>query len=340
MSPLSGAPGAAEPEPMPTLVRPMLASPGALPTGAAQADEWAFEMKWDGVRAVVYVDHGRARVLTRNDRDVTGTYPELTAMAATLGRQQLVLDGEIVAFDAGGRPDFGVLQQRMHVTSPSVVEALVANVPASFLAFDLMHLGGGSLLRLPYADRRELLERLELAGPRWATPPAFVGDGAAALTASQAQGLEGVVAKRRSSAYLPGARSRDWVKVKNIRTQEVVVGGWRPGAGNRDGTIGSLLVGIPTTNGGGRLAYAGHVGTGFTVAVLAQLLGLLTTLRADESPFEAGLPLADARDAVWVRPQVVGEVAFTEWTKDGRLRHPTWRGLRPDKQSTDVTRET
>jgi bifunctional non-homologous end joining protein LigD len=318
----------------------MLATAGALPEGASDADEWAWEMKWDGVRAVVYVDSGRARVLTRNDRDVTGTYPELSAMAATLGSQQLVLDGEIVAFDSGGRPDFGVLQQRMHVTSPGAVEALVASVPVSFLAFDLLHLGGRSLLRLPYADRRELLDRLELAGPRWGTPPAFVGAGAAALAASQAQGLEGVVAKRRSSAYLPGARSRDWVKVKNIRSQEVVVGGWRPGAGNREGTIGSLLVGIPTSNGAGRLAYAGHVGTGFTVAALAQLLSSLEPLRTTAPPFDPAPPPADARDAVWVRPQLVGEVAFTEWTKDGRLRHPTWRGLRPDKLPASVTRET
>jgi bifunctional non-homologous end joining protein LigD len=318
------------------LIRPMLATSGELPLRRDEAD-WSHEMKWDGVRAVVYVDRGVARVLTRNDRDVTGTYPELSAMAASLGPQHLVLDGEIVAFDAAGRPDFGELQQRMHVVSPAAVQSLVAKVPVSFLAFDLLHLEDRSLLKVGYAQRRELLEDLEIEGPRWGTPPAFVGDGAAALAASQAAGLEGVVAKRNTSLYLPGTRSRDWIKVKNIKAQEVVVGGWRPGAGNRSGGIGSLLVGVPQGDG---LAYAGHVGTGFSQAVLAQLLAALQPLTRDSSPFAAELPRADAADAVWVEPLLVGEVGFAEWTKDGRLRHPTWRGLRPDKSPGEVVRES
>lgn len=314
----------------------MLATAGSLPP-PREDDAWAYEMKWDGVRAVVYVADGTARVLTRSDRDVTGTYPEISMMAASLGSQQFVLDGEIVAFDGTGRPDFGELQQRMHVVSPSAVQSLLATVPVSFLAFDLLQLEGKSALKLPYEQRRELLERLELAGPRWATPPAFVGDGAAAVAASQGQGLEGVVAKRRTSTYVPGSRSRDWLKIKNIRTQEVVVGGWRPGAGSRAGGIGSLLVGVPGPEG---LAYAGHVGTGFSHAALAQLLAALAPRVRDGSPFAQPLPRADALDAVWVEPSLVGEVGFAEWTKDGRLRHPSWRGLREDKQPSDVVWES
>jgi bifunctional non-homologous end joining protein LigD len=200
----------------------------------------------------------------------------------------------------------------------------------------VLHVEGRSLLKAPYEQRRELLERLDIAGSRWGTPPAFVGDGAAAVAASQVQGLEGVVAKRRNSVYVPGSRSRDWLKIKNIRTQDVVVGGWRPGTGSRAGGIGSLLVGVPGPDG---LAYAGHVGTGFTQAVLAQLLATLLPLVRDDSPFAEPLPRTDALDALWVEPRLVGEVGFAEWTKDGRLRHPTWRGQRADRAPADVVRE-
>ena len=190
-------------QPLPQLIKPMLASPGMLPP-ASDDEAWAYEMKWDGVRALVYVDGGRARVLTRNDREVGRTYPELSQMAASLGSRQVVLDGEIVAIDEHGRPSFGQLQRRMHVTSPSQIRELAKRVPVNYFAFDLLHLDGRPLLDADYEQRRELLEGLALQGPRWAVPPAFVGDGAAAVAASQAQGLEGVVAKRRSSATSRG----------------------------------------------------------------------------------------------------------------------------------------
>jgi bifunctional non-homologous end joining protein LigD len=322
-------------QPMPDLVRPMLATAGTLPAGAA-AGRYAYEMKWDGVRAVVYVSGGRARVMTRNDREVSRTYPELSRMADSLGSLEVVLDGEVVALDASGRPDFGLLQQRMHVTVPSQVRALVERVPVSYLAFDLLYLDGRLLLDLPYAERRALLDGLDLEGPRWGVPPAFPGDGDAALAASRAQRLEGVVAKRLDSRYEAGRRSSAWVKVKTFLTQEAVVGGWRPGTGRREGTIGSLLLGIPDGDG---LAYIGHVGTGFTDAVLADLERRLRPLRRSTSPFAQELPRADARDAVWVTPRLVGEVAYGEWTRDGRLRHPSWRGLRPDKAPSEVVRE-
>ncbi|RJK96457.1 non-homologous end-joining DNA ligase [Vallicoccus soli] len=319
-------------EPAPELVRPMLATAGPLPP-AREEDRWAYEMKWDGVRAVVYVDGGRARVLTRNDREVGATYPEVAQMAEALGALTVVLDGELVAFHEG-RPDFGHLQQRMHVQRPS--RALVAAVPVSYLVFDVLWHEGRSLLAEPYAVRRSLLESLDLRGPRWDTPPVFLGAGSEALAASGAAGLEGVVAKRVDAPYAPGARSRAWVKVKHQRTQEVVVGGWKPGEGRRSGGIGSLLLGIPGPDG---LEYVGHVGTGFSGAVLDDLLRRLRPHVRRTSPFHAELPAKDRRDAVWVTPRLVGEVVYGEWTRDGRLRHPVWRGLREDKAPGDVVRE-
>jgi bifunctional non-homologous end joining protein LigD len=312
----------------------MLATAGELPP-AADEEAWAFEMKWDGVRAVVYVD-GDVRVLTRNDREVAATYPELRGLADALSGRPLVLDGEIVALDEAGRPSFGQLQARMHVQRPST--ALLAQVPVSLLVFDVLHTGGEPQISRTYDQRRAVLDDLGLVGPSWATPPAFEGDGAAAMAASRAQGLEGVIAKRRTSAYLPGRRSRDWVKVKHILMQEVVVGGWSPGEGRRAGGLGSLLLGVPDDD--GRLVYAGHVGTGFSDRVLADLMARLTRLEQLTPPFADEVPRAHARGARWVQPLMVGEVAFSEWTRDGRMRHPTWRGLRPDKEPGEVRRES
>jgi bifunctional non-homologous end joining protein LigD len=313
----------------------MLATPGQLPS-TKDEDRWAFEMKWDGVRAIVYVDDGELRVLTRNDREVSATYPELRGLAGAFGGGSVVLDGEIVAFDPAGRPSFGELQARMHVQRPS--STLLEQVPVSFLAFDLLRLDGESLLQLPYDQRRKALAGLELDGPRWASPPAFEGDGTAAVEASRVQGLEGVVAKRRDSVYEPGRRSRNWLKVKHVRTQEVIVGGWSSGEGRRSGGIGALLVGVPDAD--GRLVYAGNVGTGFTDRMLANLAGRLSPLARNTSPFADEVPRMRAVNAHWVTPSLVGEVAFGEWTKDGRMRHPSWRGLRPDKSPDEVVRES
>jgi bifunctional non-homologous end joining protein LigD len=183
-----------------------------------------------------------------------------------------------------------------------------------------------------------VLEQLELAGDRWAVPPAFDGQAEDAKAASLAQGLEGVLAKRRDSTYEPGRRSRNWTKVKNIKTQEAVVVGWRPGEGRRSGQFGSLLLGVH--NDEGRLVYAGHVGTGFSEKVLDDLARRLAPLERKTSPLDDEVPRTEARDAHWVRPTLVGEVAFSEWTQDGRLRHPVWRGLRPDKDADEVVPES
>jgi bifunctional non-homologous end joining protein LigD len=322
-------------EPLPSLVRPMLAVlREELPR---DDDRWAYEFKWDGVRAVVYVDGGRPRVLSRNDREVTASYPELRDLAESLGSHQVVLDGEIVALDSSGKPSFEALQARMHVTRSADVRRLAQQVPATFLAFDVLYLDGRSLLDEPYVERRRVLESLRLAGPSWQTPPHFVGGGADVLAASKAQGLEGVLVKRLDSRYHAGRRSDCWLKVKNLRTQEVVIGGWKPGSGKRTGAIGSLLLGVPGQDG---LDYVGHVGTGFTDAMLRDLEKDLAPLRRDVSPFANTVPRPHARDAQWVEPRLVGEVAFGEWTREGRLRHPAWRGLRPDKTPADVVRES
>jgi bifunctional non-homologous end joining protein LigD len=320
---------------LPALVRPMLATPGDLPPPGSEQG-WAFEMKWDGVRAVVYVDGPSVRVLTRNDREVSATYPELRGLADAVGGRAVVLDGEVVAFDETGRPSFGELQARMHVQHPGA--ALLGKVPVSYLVFDVLHLDDQSQLSTTYDGRRAALEGLGLDGPHWATPPAFEGDGATAMRVSREQGLEGVIAKRRESPYLPGRRSRDWVKVKHIRMQEVVVGGWSPGEGRRSGGIGSLLLGVPGED--GRLRYAGHVGTGFTVRMLEDLAATLGPMERATPPFADEVPRPQARVARWVEPALVGEVAFSEWTRDGRMRQPVWRGLRPDKSPDEVVRES
>jgi bifunctional non-homologous end joining protein LigD len=258
-------------------------------------------------------------------------------MAEALGSREVVLDGELVAFDEQGRPSFGTLQSRMHVTDAASVRRLAASTPVTYLVFDVLHLDGRSLLGFPYTERRELLESLELSGPSWQTPPWFPGGGDAVLAASKEQGLEGVIAKRLDSRYYAGKRSDCWLKVKNLRTQEVVIGGWKPGEGRRKGAIGSLLLGVPGDDG---LDYVGHVGTGFSDKMLRDLEQDLAPLARDDPPFATTVPRQHAKDARWVEPTLVGEVVFGEWTREGRLRHPVWRGLRPDKDPTEVTRES
>ena len=250
--------------PLPARVAPMVATlADALP---ADDERWAYEMKWDGVRAVVHVEGGRPTAWSRNDIDITDTYPELRAMAESMGATQAVLDGELVALDPDGRPSFELLQPRMHVSGAARIRRLTVSVPVTYFIFDVLHLDGRSTMSAPYRERRALLEDLDLSGPSWRTPPAWFGGGPAVLAAAREQHLEGVVAKQIESAYQPGARSRSWLKIKNLRTQEVLIAGWRPGQGRRADSIGSLLLAIPAADG---LRYAGKVGTGFTTATLA-----------------------------------------------------------------------
>jgi bifunctional non-homologous end joining protein LigD len=305
---------------LPPGLSPMLATTGALPHGAA----WAYEVKWDGVRALVAVEGGHVRATSRNGNDITGGYPEL----AGLDVPDALLDGELVAL-ADGVPDFGTLQARMHVRSPS--PALVTATPVTFLPFDVLHLGDRSLLDLSYDERRAVLDTLGLDAPA-----PFHGDGQLLLDTTKTQGLEGVVAKRRDSPYLPGRRTESWVKVKHVRRQSAVVCGWKPGEGGRSGRLGSLLLGVHTPVG---LVYAGHVGTGFTAATLQQLADLLAPLARADSPYDEHVPSEYARAARWVEPVLVVDVDFTAWTRDGRLRHPSYKGIRTDIDPARVVRE-
>ena len=308
----------------------MLATPGTLPAD----DGWAFEVKWDGVRALAAVTDGRLSLTSRAGNDVTSSYPELAGLAEMSAAHNALLDGEVVAFDEAGRTDFGRLQSRMHVGRPGA--ALLARTPVQLLVFDVLHLDRSSLLDGTYDERRGVLAALDLQGAHWQVPETFLSGGGQLLDATRAQGLEGVVAKRRSSTYRPGRRSSDWVKVKHVRRTSAVVGGWKPGAGSRAGRIGSLLLGV---HGPAGLVYAGHVGTGFDESALDRLAGLLGPLRHNRSPFADELPRSHARAAVWVEPELVVEVDYTEWTRDGRLRHPSYKGMRTDVAAADVVRQ-
>jgi len=321
--------------PLPASLAPMLALPGSPP--AARLADWAVEMKWDGVRALAFIEHGQLRLLSRTGKDISATYPDLAGLGGAVTGGQALLDGEIVAF-ADGRPDFEALQPRMHVSSADAAFRLSATIPVSYLAFDALQADGVRLTARPYFERRETLNTIISNGPRWLAPPNFPGpDLDAVRAASVANGLEGVVVKRLDSVYEPGARPGSWLKVKNHLSQEVVVAGWKPGQGNRTGLVGSLLVGVRSSAG---LVYAGHVGTGFSDAVLRTLTRRLEALRRPDSPFDGPVPAEYARPAVWVEPRLVIEVTFDRWTRAGRMRAPAYRGLRDDKDPADVVRET
>jgi bifunctional non-homologous end joining protein LigD len=318
----------------PDSLRPMLATAGTLP---ARDAGWAYEMKWDGIRALAFVDGDVLRLRSRTGRDVSFVYPELAGLADAVGAGQAVLDGEVVAFGASGWPEFEVLQQRMNIGSAAQARALAAQVPVSFLAFDLLWLDGKPLIEQPYADRRAQLDGLSLQPGNWQAPPAFIGvAGADARAVSKEHQLEGIMAKRLQSRYEPGRRTSSWLKIKNHLRQEVVVGGWKPGEGGRAGGIGSLLAGVYAD---GQLVFCGHVGTGFTQQTLSMLASRLAPLSRDTSPFGATTAPEDARYARWVEPVLVAEVEFSLWTRSGRLRAASFKGLRDDKDPAEVIRE-
>ena len=326
--------------PLPATLAPMLAVPGEPP--ARDLDAWSVEFKWDGVRALAFIEAGRLRLVSRTGKDITATYPEVAGLGRAIGHKQALLDGEIVAF-SGGRPDFEALQPRMHVSSPAQAVRLAEQTPVTYLAFDVLQLDGRPLTALRYAERRNMLEGIVQNGGSWLCPPTFPGEDLdAVLSASVANGFEGVVIKRLDSAYEPGARSGSWRKIKNLLRQEVVVAGWKPGQGNRTGLIGSLLIGYYETGADGarRLLYCGHVGTGFTDQTLRMLTRRLEPLRRPDSPFDGPVPSEYARPAVWVEPRLVIDVTFDRWTRAGRMIAPAYQGLRDDKDPAGVVRET
>jgi len=317
-------------EPMPARVAPMLPT---LVKAPPRGPGWAFEVKWDGVRAIAYVSGGRVRLESRNLLDITRQYPEIGELGEAAGSREMVLDGEIVAFDDAGRPNFERLQQRMGLTSESVVKRRMKAAPVVYLIFDILYLNGHSTMTLPYRQRRQLLTDLGFGGPAWRVPGYHEGDGKALLEATKAQGIEGLVAKELESRYEPGRRTRTWVKVKNTLRQEFVIGGYTPGEGTRATTIGALLIGYYD---GGTLHYAGKVGTGLTEEFMRKLLPVLQENAREQSPFVDGKPPKGSR---FIEPVLVGEVAFTEWTTGGMIRHPSFKGLRADKDPKSIGRE-
>ena len=308
-------------------------------------DGWAFEIKWDGVRALVYCD-GRLRVLGRSGEEVTDRYPELAGIVEALGGRAAIIDGEIVALDPDGRPSFQLLQGRMGLSAPLTIRRRTPEIPVTYMAFDLLALDGESMLELPYERRRELLEGLALNGSHWQTPRHHVGEGAALLAAAQRQGLEGVVAKRLGSVYRPGARGRDWVKVRLKLRQDFLIGGWLGGQGGRSERLGSLLLGAwdrtpAEAEAAGepqRLAYAGAVGSGLSERAIDQLSAALGPLRREGSPFELGIGPKRA-NPIFCEPELICSVEFSEWTREDTLRQPAFKGLRDDVDHRSVIRE-
>lgn len=316
-------------------LKPMKAVSGDVPID----DGWAFEIKWDGMRVVASVGD-TTTALSTNGLDVTKRFPELDALARHLAGTRVVLDGEMVALDASGRSDFGRLQPRMQASTPARVVELQGAVPVTFVVFDLLQVGDQPTVTLPYLDRRRLLTDLLDDGASWTVPAHQVGDGVDLYEAAAAQGLEGIMAKRIDSPYLPGRRSTSWRKCKVRHRQEVVVGGWTQGEGTRAGTLGAIHVGVHDRSAPGNpLRYAGKVGTGLTDAALTDLRQQLAIHQSDTCPFDPPPGSTLRRGSTWVDPVLVAEVTFAQWTTDGHLRHPSFLGLRIDKDPAMVVRE-
>ena len=309
----------------------MLISPAyAQATGGAQSDLTHFTRL-----ATCDEGHRRLQLRARSGTDITARYPELTGVDPGLGPDAAIVDGEIIALDAHGRPSFTRLQNRMHLTKPREITQEASRTPVRYHLFDVLSHADDDVAGLPLVERRDILEAVADGTIDEIDVPPVFDDVDDALAMSRRFGLEGIVVKNPASRYRRGARSEDWLKVKLTHAQEVVIGGIRPGKGGRTGTIGSLLVGIPGPDG---LRYAGRVGTGFSDVTLHRLDAVLQPLRTDADPF-VGVPAADASDALWVRPELVAEVEYGELTPAGILRHSRWRGLRPDKSPDEVTRE-
>jgi bifunctional non-homologous end joining protein LigD len=312
-----------------------------LAQGLPHDDEhWAYEIKWDGMRAVAFVRDGALRLQSTNGLDATERFPELAPLASALKPHDAVLDGEIVTFDEHGRPSFGLLQPRMQARNPTAAAERAAVQPVFYVLFDLLELDGADLTGRPYEERRALLLDLVEPGPHWKVSEGWVGGGAELMDVMKAQGMEGLIAKRLGSQYETGRRSKSWLKLKVRRRQELVIGGWLSGEGSRASHFGALLVGYhaPEVK-GSPLRYAGRVGTGFNEAELTRLLGLLNGLEDDVCPFDPEPPRPVLLHGHWVRPELVVEVEFAEWTKDGILRHPAYIGQRSDKSAEKVVRE-
>ena len=305
-------------------MRPMLATRG---THVPAGDEWQHEVKWDGMRVLVDVRRGAARLFSRNENDATVSFPEL----ADVPTDDALLDGEVVAF-ADGAPSFAALAERMHVSRADRARRLAERIPVTLLVFDLLRLGDRDLMEQSLAARREILEGLDLNDDRWQTPPVYA-DGPMLFDATYQQGLEGIVSKRLSSRYRPGLRSKDWLKFAHRRRESYVVGGWRLETDSRD-RLGAVLVGQPTADG---LLYRGRVGSGIAGRKATVLREVLAGLTRDSTPFADEVPRLDAVGATWVEPVLVVDVESLGPSAQGRIRQPSYVGTRADLTPEDLT---
>jgi bifunctional non-homologous end joining protein LigD len=308
--------------------RPMLASlADAIPRG----DDWTFEVKWDGYRALGYVRNGEATLRSRNGNDLTERFPQIArALEKAVRSPECVVDGEVCALDERGRPSFSAMQQGKQST------------PLVYAVFDVLEVDGVPVVDLPLDERRERLAALlspTTKGAQQVQQSVAFDDGEALLDAAKQQGLEGVMAKKLGSRYCEGKRTRDWLKIKTRGRQEFVVCGYTKGEGRRAHSFGSLVLGAYGDD--GRLTWVGNVGTGFTEQTIGELLGRLEPLRVETSPLDAvpKMPRVRKGDVVWVEPRLVAEVEFVEWTHDGHLRAPSFQGLREDKGPREVQPE-
>jgi bifunctional non-homologous end joining protein LigD len=319
---------------MPKIIAPMLAELGK-GTPPATGD-WIYEIKWDGVRALCFIDGGKLHMVSRNANAIEKQYPELSILPHQVKARQAILDGEIVALDAHGKPSFELLQRRINVAEASAIARLSRNSPVVFIAFDLLYRDGADLRRTPLIERKKLLKEVLTPNERVRYSEYFTGSGPEILEAVKAQGLEGVVAKRPGSVY-ESRRSSDWVKWKVVDTASLVICGFTPGEGSRSGEnlFGALVLGIYDA---GQLKWAGNVGTGFDRKKIEMVYAKLAPLVTAQSPFtgEKGLP----RNVTWTRPELVCEVKYANWTEEGRLRAPVFMGLRPDIEPADCVRES
>ncbi|MDF8264703.1 ATP-dependent DNA ligase [Luteipulveratus flavus] len=311
-------------------MRPMLATPSnRVPPG----DGWCHEVKWDGMRVLVDAHGGAVRVSSRTERDVTIAFPELTREAAGLtAYDDLLLDGELVVMREG-KPSFKALAERFNVTNARVADQLAASAPITLMAFDVLRVLDTPVLSRPLRERRRLLEGAGL-GSAWVQVPPVFEDGETLLAATTEQGIEGVVSKRWTSPYVPGRRSEDWRKIVHRRTGSYVVGGWRHETGSRD-RLGALLIGTATPAG---LLFRGRIGSGLAGRAGAALLPVLRGLPDEGDPFVDELPREDRLGATWVRPTLVVDIEHHGHADTGRLRQPSWRGVRHDLTVEELLR--
>ena len=293
-------------------VAPMKATLGTMPTSD---DGWAYEIKWDGYRTLAFVDGDRVRLQSSNLIDVTHKYPELHELAGAVAAERAILDAELVVLDDLGRPRFELIQRHER--------------QAALFVFDVLSIDRHDTIALPYEDRRRLVGDVLERGENWMVPAHRIGDGQALREATEAQELEGIMAKRLGSIYKPGARTKEWRKVKHRRRTEVVIGGYTPGAGNRTGSFGALLVGRWLDQPGGTLSFAGGVGSGFTHRRLDELWARFADLRTDECPFDPLPPTSYRKGATWLRPELSATVEITEFTNEGFVRQAAFIDLAP-----------